>query len=116
MMCVLLIGVLVAGLLLINLVFWLEKFVELMLMPDEDFPGRHDKALWVLVFIVFFFLVAPAAFSRWREGNLVRLRRLRLEAAGGTRTGQQQEEAPAPSPQPQEVPYPSGITSLRGSA
>ncbi len=115
-MCLFVIGLLVAGLLVINLLFWLEKFVELMLMPDEDFPGRHDKALWVLVFIVFFFLVAPVAFSRWREWNLARLGRLRLEAVGDSTTRQQQAEAPASSPQPQGAPLPSGITSVRGSA
>jgi hypothetical protein len=45
--------------------FWIYEFIQLMLLADEDFPGRYDKALWVAVFAVAF-VVAPLAFYGWR--------------------------------------------------
>jgi hypothetical protein len=61
-------------LLFLIVVFWVVQFIDLMLMPDEDFPGRFDKVLWVAVFLVLFFLVAPLAFGLWKETNKKRLR------------------------------------------
>ena len=31
---------------------WTREFLFLMCLGDDDFPGRHDKALWVLVMVV----------------------------------------------------------------
>jgi hypothetical protein len=102
------------GLLVANLFYWLSGFVELMLMPDEDFPGRFDKALWVLLFLALPVLVAPLAFSRWREFNTLRLRRLRLEAAReATAAGQPAAEA---APRPQAPTSNAGITAGPGGA
>ena len=41
-------------LLLLYFFFWMWQFVQLMLLSDDDFPGRNDKVLWVVTFIVFF--------------------------------------------------------------
>ncbi|MFO0954571.1 MAG: hypothetical protein U0835_26095 [Isosphaeraceae bacterium] len=30
---------------------WVHSFVELMSSPDEAFPGRHDKLVWVLLLV-----------------------------------------------------------------
>jgi hypothetical protein len=49
------------------LFLWISQFVDLMSMSDSDFPGRYDKALWVVSFIVFFFLLAPLAFIFWKQ-------------------------------------------------
>jgi hypothetical protein len=67
----------IAVVLLINAAFWIWQFLDLMMMPDEDFPGRFDKALWVVVFLMFFVFVAPIAFGLWKEKNRERLRKLR---------------------------------------
>jgi hypothetical protein len=48
--------------------------MDLMTMPDDEFPGRFDKALWVLVFVTLFVLVAPIAFGLWKDKNRRRLR------------------------------------------
>ena len=46
---------------------WAFQLVQLMLLEDSDFPGRHDKILWVVIFIVLFFL-APLLFMAWKSG------------------------------------------------
>jgi ABC-type transport system involved in cytochrome bd biosynthesis fused ATPase/permease subunit len=58
----------------LNAILWIAQFMDLMTMADDEFPGRFDKALWVLVFVVLFVLVAPIAFSLWKERNSRRLR------------------------------------------
>ena len=45
--------------------FWAYQFIELMLLSEADFPGKHDKSLWVAAFI-FVFLIAPFAFLGWK--------------------------------------------------
>jgi hypothetical protein len=32
--------------------FWIKQFNDLMSIPDERFPGRHDKVIWAVVLIV----------------------------------------------------------------
>jgi hypothetical protein len=32
---------------------WCNQFVYLMGLRDDDFPGRHDKLIWVLLLFVF---------------------------------------------------------------
>ena len=53
--------------------YWLRSFIELMLLSDDDFPGRYDKILWVAAFL-FMFLLTPLAFSWWK-GAYMQLRR-----------------------------------------
>jgi hypothetical protein len=48
--------------------FWLEKFVEMMLLEDRDFPGRFDKILWFAVFTMVAPL-APFAFRIWKSAR-----------------------------------------------
>jgi hypothetical protein len=60
--------------LLLNAIFWVVQFMDLMTMPDDDFPGRFDKVLWVVVFVALFLIVAPFAFGLWKEKNRRRLR------------------------------------------
>ena len=45
--------------------FWVFQFVQLMLLSDSDFPGKHDKILWGAAFVLAF-LVAPFAFLWWK--------------------------------------------------
>ncbi len=56
-------------LLIAFLIFWGHEFVELMLLSDSDFPGKYDKILWVLAFLVMFF-VAPFAFVFWKQAYI----------------------------------------------
>ena len=46
-------------------IFWVYQFVQLMLLPEADFPGKYDKFLWTAAFI-FVFLLAPFAFYGWK--------------------------------------------------
>jgi hypothetical protein len=64
----------IGGLLLFNALLWIGQFMDLMTMPDDEFPGRFDKALWVVAFVACFFLIAPIAFGLWKERNRRRLR------------------------------------------
>jgi len=75
----------VCVLLLINAAFWIWQFLDLMMMPDDDFPGRFDKVLWVVVFVTLFVLVAPFAFGLWKEKNRARLRKLRPQTPADQR-------------------------------
>jgi hypothetical protein len=65
----------------LNAILWIAQFMDLMTMPDNEFPGRFDKALWVLVFVALFVLVAPIAFGLWKERNRRRLRTQREASA-----------------------------------
>ena len=63
-------GVLIlASLLLLYFFFWMWQFVQLMLLSDDDFPGKNDKILWVVTFIVFF-MFAPSVFQWWKLSSL----------------------------------------------
>lgn len=53
------VGVVIAGV-------WFYQFVQLMLLSDSDFPGKHDKILWVAAFVLVFVL-APFAFLWWKS-------------------------------------------------
>jgi hypothetical protein len=64
----------VGAFMLVNAILWIAMFMNLMTMPDDEFPGRFDKALWVLVFVALFVLLAPIAFGLWKERNRRRLR------------------------------------------
>jgi len=46
--------------------FWRDEFVFLMGRNDDDFPGRHDKLVWVVVLLVF----APAGTWFFRSYRL----------------------------------------------
>ena len=47
------------------LVFWLYQVVSLMDMPDEAFPGRYDKIIWV-VLLVLVPVLGAIAFAMWK--------------------------------------------------
>jgi hypothetical protein len=46
---------------------WRNEFVFLMGRQDEDFPGRHDKLLWVLLLVFY----APAGVWFFRSYRLI---------------------------------------------
>jgi hypothetical protein len=46
---------------------WRDEFVFLMGRNDSDFPGRHDKLVWVVALLVF----APAGVWFFRTYRLV---------------------------------------------
>ena len=60
---------LVSILILCLLLFWCYQFVLLMMMEDEMFPGRHDKAIWGACFI-FLSAIAPFVFLVWRRSTV----------------------------------------------
>ncbi|MEK6235641.1 MAG: hypothetical protein N2C14_13110 [Planctomycetales bacterium] len=60
--------------------FWILQFIQLMTLDDSDFPGTHDKALWVAAFICVF-LLAPLAFIGWKKLYVA----VRAETMGGTK-------------------------------
>jgi len=63
----------VPALVVVLAIYWLREFVQLMLLSDDDLPGRYDKVAWALAFAFLPFL-APFAFSAWKKGY-VTLRR-----------------------------------------
>jgi uncharacterized membrane protein YsdA (DUF1294 family) len=42
--------------------FWIAQFNQLMALPDERFPGRHDTVVWAVVLIV---LPVLGALTLW---------------------------------------------------
>ena len=74
-MGVFLIMILIAALLL----FWLFEFILLMKLADKYFPGRYDKCIWGLLFIVLPF-VAPFAFALWRWNPMEKKKKLVKQA------------------------------------
>ena len=57
---------LICGTALVLLIMWLDAFVSMMAMRDDEFPGRHDKLCWALAFI-FLTFVGAIAFYLWRK-------------------------------------------------
>jgi hypothetical protein len=51
-------------------IIWCYQFVELMLLSETNFPGKHDKILWALAFCALPPL-APFAFSYWMHAYLL---------------------------------------------
>lgn len=52
-------------------VFWVWQFILLMLSRDDEFPGRNDKLIWVVVFLLLVPL-APLAYYFFRQALTVR--------------------------------------------
>ncbi|MFP6672503.1 MAG: hypothetical protein VB857_13915, partial [Pirellulaceae bacterium] len=48
---------------------WISQLVQLMIFSDDDFPGRIDKPLWLVIYIVFTPL-APFIFMWWKKAYL----------------------------------------------
>ena len=46
-------------------VIWVYQFIQLMLLSESDFPGKHDRYLWAAAFIVAS-PFAPIAFYAWK--------------------------------------------------
>jgi len=65
---------------------WRDEFIFLMGLRDDDFPGRNDKLIWVLVLLVF----APVGPWLFRSHRLAhwpqpeRLRDPKADTAGAT--------------------------------
>ena len=56
-----------AGLLVLGLFLraWQAEFIFLMGLRDDDFPGRHDKVIWVIMLLAFA-PVGPWFFRSYR--------------------------------------------------
>ncbi len=52
--------------------FWVTQFIQLMLMAENDFPGRQDKQIWGAAFVILF-IFAPFAFWGWKTAYIDRL-------------------------------------------
>ena len=48
---------------------WISQLVQLMIFSDKDFPGRIDKPLWLVIYIVFS-PIAPVIFIWWKKAYL----------------------------------------------
>jgi hypothetical protein len=60
---------------------WRDEFVFLMGLRDEDFPGRNDKAIWVLVLLILA-PVGPWLFRSYRLAHWPQPKRTRDAEAG----------------------------------
>jgi hypothetical protein len=78
MPCVIVVVVLVV---LCLFVYWWYQFMQLLLMADDGFPGRHDKIIWGAVFICVPVL-APFLFQSWKTGYASMLQEERKPPAG----------------------------------
>ena len=54
---------------LLFLIVWWRQFIELMMFSDSDFPGRYDKAIWAVMFVVAC-IIAPFLFIQWKSAYL----------------------------------------------
>jgi hypothetical protein len=65
---------------------WRDEFIFLMGLGDDDFPGRNDKLIWVLVLIVFApvgpWLCRSYRLAHWPQPE--RSRDPEVDAAGAT--------------------------------
>nr|ADI21976.1 hypothetical protein [uncultured Planctomycetales bacterium HF0130_29M04] len=62
-------GLLALTLVVLSIVYvylWITQLVQLMVFRDNDFPGRNDKTLWLIIYIVFIPL-APFIFMWWKS-------------------------------------------------
>ena len=48
---------------------WISQLVQLMVFTNDDFPGRADKTLWLIIYI-FFSPIAPFIFMWWKKAYL----------------------------------------------
>ena len=46
-------------------IYWWYQFIQLMLLSESDFPGEHDKILWVVAFVFLF----PLPHLRFTAGK-----------------------------------------------
>ncbi len=51
------------------LLIWVSQFIQLMLLTDEDFPGKYDKGLWFAAFILLS-LIGCGMFIWWKQAYL----------------------------------------------
>ncbi len=54
---------------IIIIIIWIRQFVFLMSLEDSMFPGKYDKILWYVVFIVSP-IITPFAFMLWKKIKL----------------------------------------------
>jgi hypothetical protein len=62
-------------------VFWVVQFAQLMTLSDDYFPGKYDKILWVVAFVLMNVLAAFAFL--WWKTILVALRKVEREEPPG---------------------------------
>jgi hypothetical protein len=62
-------GVAIGVIALLLLIVWWWQFIQLMMFSDSDFPGRYDKPLWAVLFIVAC-VIAPFLFMHWKSAYL----------------------------------------------
>ena len=48
------------------IIIWCKEFIFMMALGDSDYPGRYDKTLWFITFIIFS-IVAPFLFKGWKN-------------------------------------------------
>ena len=48
------------------LAIWYPQFIFMMVLSDSDFPGKADKILWFIAFLVIPYL-APFLFRSWQK-------------------------------------------------
>jgi NADH:ubiquinone oxidoreductase subunit 3 (subunit A) len=61
------------GLGVVFLFVWCSQFIQLMLLSDEDFPGKYGKALWFAAFILLNF-IGCGLFIWWKQAYLHELK------------------------------------------
>lgn len=59
-------------LLILLAIFWIIMFANMMTFADRDLPGKNDKILWTIVFILLPFL-APFGFWAFKHSYRARL-------------------------------------------
>ena len=89
---------------------WIVEFAQLMALRDEDFPGRHDKALWVAAF-VFGNVLGAVAFYLWKRDRDFDTREAALLRMA--RHAAPREATPAPVPPEPQPPAPSSTAIHR---
>ena len=62
-------GLLALTLVVFSIVYvylWITQLVQLMVFRDNDFPGRNDKTLWLIIYIAFIPL-SPFILMWWKS-------------------------------------------------
>jgi hypothetical protein len=96
----------VAVLFILALIFalvWIVEFAQLMELRDEDFPGRHDKALWVAAF-VFGNVLGAVAFFLWKRDRAFESREAVFLRVAHSAAREQAHAHAAPASPPQQPP------------
>ena len=91
---------------------WVVEFAQLMALRDEDFPGRHDKALWVAAF-VFGNVLGAVAFFLWKRARSFETTESLLLRAARDFPKVLAPQPPPPPPAEPQSPAPSSTAIQR---